>query len=83
MRENTYLIGSNITSYNRLFTTLDGSGHFYDFSGNDEIFNKKDDTIQNVMKEDTKQLLLQENDFYIAGSVLTATLLITGIYLAR
>jgi hypothetical protein len=35
------------------------------------------------MKEDTKQLLLQENDFYIAGSLLTATLLISGIYLAR
>jgi hypothetical protein len=83
MRQNTDVIGSNITGYNRLFTTLDGSGYFYDFSGNDEIFTKEDDTIRNVMKEDTKQLLLQENDFYIAGSLLTATLLISGIYLAR
>lgn len=54
----------------------------YDFSGN-QPFIMEDTSIQNVMQQDTKQLLLQENNFYIAGSLLTATLLITAIYLAR
>jgi hypothetical protein len=54
----------------------------YDFSGN-QPFNMEDTSIQNVMQQDTKQLLLQENNFYIAGSILTTTLLITAIYLAR
>ena len=54
----------------------------YDFNGNQE-FTMEDTTTQTAMQQDTKQLLLKENDFYIAGSILTTTLLIGAIYLAR
>jgi hypothetical protein len=81
MNANREIIGNTITDYNSVRAILNRNNK-YDFSGN-QPFSMEDTTLQKVMQQDTKQLLLQENDFYIAGSILTTTLLITAIYLAR
>jgi hypothetical protein len=74
-------IKNSIDQYNTVYNIMNNNAK-YDFSGN-QPFNMEDNSLQNVMQQDTKQLLLQENNFYIAGSILTTTLLITAIYLAR
>jgi hypothetical protein len=81
MKINDNVINNKITYHNHMYNTLNNNNK-YDFNGN-QPFTMEDNSIQNTMHQDTKQLLLQENNFYIAGSILTATLLITGIYLAR
>jgi len=81
MNINRSTIGQTINDYKTIYDTLNQNNK-YDFSGNQQ-FTMEDASIQTAMQQDTKQLLLQENDFYIAGSVLTATLLIGAIYLAR
>jgi hypothetical protein len=81
MNTNREIIGSTITDYNTLYNVVNKNNK-YDFSGN-QPFSMEDNSLQNVMQQDTKQLLLQENDFYIAGSILTTTLLVSAIYLAR
>jgi hypothetical protein len=81
MNRNKEQIRRKINNYKHINSKLN-SHEKYDFSGN-QPFSMEDTTILNVMQEDTKQLLLQENNFYIAGSILTTTLLISAIYLAR
>ena len=81
MNTNQRIIGNTIVDYKSVYRTLNNNNK-YDFSGN-QPFSMEDNSLQKVMQQDTKQLLLQENDFYIAGSILTTTLLITAIYLAR
>jgi hypothetical protein len=81
MNTNREIIGSTITDYKTLYNVVNNNNK-YDFSGN-QPFSMEDNSLQKVMQQDTKQLLLQENDFYIAGSILTTTLLVSAIYLAR
>ena len=81
MNTNRANITNAIDQYQTTYNSVN-SNIKYDFSAN-QPFTMEDTSIQNVMQQDTKQLLLQENNFYIAGSLLTATLLITAIYLAR
>jgi hypothetical protein len=80
MNKNKDIIESKIINYKNIYNSLNNDK--YDFSGN-QPFVMEDTSIQNVMQDDTKQLLLQENNFYIAGTILTATLLVSAIYLAR
>jgi hypothetical protein len=79
--KNNANLDNNMAQYSQLYNLMSAKDR-YDFSGNQE-FSMEDRTIQNRMKQDTKELLLQENNFYIAGSLLTATLLLSGIYLAK
>ena len=81
MGTNQANLQNTIDQYERTRNILNSSDK-YDFSGN-QPFSMEDTSIENVMQQDTKQLLLKENDFYIAGSILTTTLLIGAIYLAR
>jgi hypothetical protein len=81
MNANEGNIDSTISQYNYYHGIMNNNNK-YDFSGN-QSFTMEDISIQNVMQQDTKQLLLQENNFYIAGSILTTTLLVSAIYLAR
>jgi len=81
METNQTNLQNTINQYNETRNILNKSEK-YDFSGN-QHFTMEDTSIQNAMQQDTKQLLLQQNDFYIAGSILTTTLLIGAIYLAR
>jgi hypothetical protein len=81
MTQNRSTIDQTITQYTNTRNILNRYDK-YDFKGNQQ-FTMEDTTIQTAMQEDTKQLLLRENDFYIAGSILTTTLLIGAIYLAR
>jgi hypothetical protein len=81
MGTNQTNLQNTIDEYNATRSILN-SNEKYDFNGY-QPFNMEDTSIQNAMQQDTKQLLLKENDFYIAGSILTTTLLIGAIYLAR
>ena len=81
LNANRASIGEKIQQYNTIYNDVN-KDYKYDFNKNQQ-FTLEDTSIQQVMQQDTKQLLLQENNFYIAGSILTATLLIGAIYLAR
>lgn len=81
LNANRATIGEKIQQYNAIYNDVNIDNK-YDFN-KDQEFTLEDTSIQRVMQQDTKQLLLQENNFYIAGSILTATLLIGAIYLAR
>lgn len=81
MKTNRTNIGKTIGQYYHTRNSLNRHNK-YDFNQNQE-FTIEDTSIQTTMQQDTKQLLLRENDFYIAGSILTTTLLISAIYLAR
>lgn len=45
----------------------------------DILLHEKDKTTKDVVLEDTNQILLQQNNMYLIGSIATATLLIAAI----
>ena len=55
----------------------------YDFSGSQPIVFSGNTDLNTEMKNDAKQMALQTNNMYIAGSILTTTLLVSAIYLGR
>jgi hypothetical protein len=83
-------LSNNIDAYNRRYATLtetDANGKLrnpqYDFSGNQPIVIQDNSKLESKMQNDTKLLALQTNNMYIAGTILTSTLLISAIYLGR
>jgi hypothetical protein len=75
-------MGENIDKYNTLYTTMNNNA-MYDFSGNQPIAFSGNTDLLTEMKNDSKRLALQTNNMYIAGSILTTTLLVSAIYLGR
>ena len=75
-------ISGNIGKYQDLYNTLNNDAK-YDFSGNQPIVFSGNTDLLTEMKNDSKQLALQTNNMYIAGSILTTTLLVSAIYLGR
>uniref|UniRef100_A0A6C0HHC2 Apple domain-containing protein n=1 Tax=viral metagenome TaxID=1070528 RepID=A0A6C0HHC2_9ZZZZ len=75
-------ISNNIAKYNSLYTTLNNDAK-YDFAGNQQFEINGRTDLMTEMKNDSKQLALQTNNMYIAGSILTTTLLVSAIYLGR
>ena len=76
----TYVdMSNNLDAYYATRNTLNNN-NVYDFSAN-QVFTTEDNSLINAMQHDTKQMALQQNNLYIAGSILTTTLLITAIYL--
>ena len=55
----------------------------YDFNGNQKIVFSGNTDLLTEMKNDSKKIALQTNNLYIAGSILTTTLLVSAIYLGR
>ena len=78
---NYYDISNNIQTYYKLYPQLNNNA-IYDFN-KDQDFQMEPDTLTDQMNKDTRAMALQQNNMYVAGSILTATLLITAIYLAR
>lgn len=75
-------IGRNINKYNKLYKVMNNNAT-YDFSGNQPIVFSGNTDLLTEMKNDSKRLALQTNNMYIAGSILTTTLLVSAIYLGR
>jgi hypothetical protein len=75
-------LSNNIGKYNSLYSILNNDSQ-YDFSGNQPIILNGNTDLNTEMKNDAKQLALQANNMYIAGSILTGTLLLSAIYLGR
>ena len=77
-------IQTNITNYNDVRSTLmNQKDDKYDFNANNRSFSKEDNSLLNAMQQDSKQMALEQTNLYIAGSILTTTLLISAIYLGR
>jgi hypothetical protein len=51
-----------------------------DFIGHDDT---PDQTIQGALKKDINQMLLHENSLYVAGTIMTSSLLVLAIILSR
>jgi hypothetical protein len=80
---NTYAdISGNIGKYQNLHKDLSNDPK-YDFAGDQPIVFSGNTDLLTEMKNDSKQLALQTNNMYIAGSILTTTLLVSAIYLGR
>jgi hypothetical protein len=75
-------ISGNINEYNKLYTIMNNNSE-YDFAGKQPIRLSGDTDLLTEMKNDSKRLALQTNNMYIAGSILTTTLLVSAIYLGR
>ena len=77
-------IQTNITNYNRVRRRMvNEKDDKYDFNANNRSFSKEDNSLLNAMQQDSKQMALEQTNLYIAGSILTTTLLISAIYLGR
>ena len=76
------VISANIDTYNTLYDIMNKNA-VYDFSGNQPVILSGDTDLLTEMKNDSKKLALQTNNMYIAGSILTTTLLVSAIYLGR
>jgi hypothetical protein len=77
-------IQTNINNYNDTRNQLiNQKDDKYDFNANNKSFSKEDNSLLNAMQQDSKQLALEQTNLYIAGSILTTTLLISAIYLGR
>jgi hypothetical protein len=75
-------ISNNISKYKDVYNVVSNDAK-YDFSGDQDIVLDGPTDLLTEMKNDSKQLALQTNNMYIAGSILTTTLLISAIYLGR
>ena len=75
-------ISGNIDKYNEVYNVMNNDAQ-YDFSGSQPIVFSGNTDLNTEMKNDAKQLALQTNNMYIAGSILTTTLLVSAIYLGR
>ena len=75
-------ISNNISKYKNVYNAV-SSDSIYDFKGDQQIVLNGPTDLLTEMKNDSKQLALQTNNMYIAGSILTTTLLISAIYLGR
>jgi hypothetical protein len=79
MNQNYNNIAGNIANYNTMKDILDQNAK-YDFNASLPVLSENN-TMADGLKQDTQTMALGQNNFYIAGTILSATLLITGIYL--
>jgi hypothetical protein len=73
---------ANINTYMAKRNTLTANPK-YDYNGSQPIELGDTSTLQSKMQDDAKALALQTNNMYMAGSILTTTLLISAIYLGK
>jgi hypothetical protein len=77
----TSLAASKLGSYNSNFN--DPNSYIPSKYVISESFNKPDYTINDGIKHDLDQLIFQQNSIYALGTIIAATLIIAGIFLAR
>ncbi len=79
LREKSNNIDSAVQRY---FQYRTNNPDLYTPDEKDLLFYEKDKTTKDVVLEDTNQLLLQQNNAYLIGSVTAATLLIAAIMIS-
>ena len=79
MNQNYTDLSNNIGVYNDTRNILLGDNK-YEFDSSIPV-NTENPTLSDGLNKDTQVMALGQNNFYIAGTILSATLLITGIYL--
>ena len=82
---NYHELNSNINSYNTLHPTVNGPYDAIDDQGHlNYIYNDKpSNKLEDIRFEDSKQQLIMENNLYIVGTILTASLLIGCVVLSN
>ena len=79
MDQNYNTLTNNIVNYNTTRDVLVKNAK-YDFDSSLPV-RTENNTMADGLKKDTQMMALGQNNFYIAGTILSTTLLITGIYL--
>ena len=79
MNQNYTDLSNNIGVYNDTRNILLGDNK-YEFDSSIPV-NTENPTLSDGLNKDTQVMALGQNNFYIAGTILSATLLITGLYL--
>jgi hypothetical protein len=90
LNQNYQDLCNNIVKYSQLRDTLNNDKNS-DFSGNIPFLYNGDtnpikynnSTLNDEMQKDSKLMIAKINDLFIAGTILTSTLLICAIYLGR
>lgn len=81
MNTNNTTFSNNLTTHISTYTDLSNSP-IYQFSKDHNDFNNKKKSVLEVANDDLDELLVQQNNMYIIGTITTATLLITAILLS-
>jgi hypothetical protein len=80
VNKNYNQLSTNISDYNEKHKVLLRNAK-YDFDPTLPVMPDSNTTLVDGLKNDTKMVALGQNNFFIAGTILSTTLLITGIYL--
>ena len=72
-------LSNNITDYNNKRKNLLDKNSLYDFSGNTFFLQNKEQKTEDVILEDTNEILLQQNTMYTLGSILAVSLFIVAL----
>lgn len=81
MNANNTTFSNNLTTYDNTYTNL-SSNRVYQFRAEHTDFNNKPKSVLETANDDLDELLIQQNNMYIIGTITTATLLITAILLS-
>ena len=73
-------ISGNIDQYNVVRNIMDSDSK-YDFNKDQRIVKTDETDLKTEMQKDAQLMALEANNMYIAGSILTATLLVSALYL--
>jgi hypothetical protein len=82
INQNFYDISNNINQYYALRNKLHSNSR-YDFNSNQPFMQDAGNSLSEEMQKDSQLMALKLNNLYIAGSILTTTLLVSAIYLGR
>jgi hypothetical protein len=82
INQNFYDISNNINQYYALRNKLHNNSR-YDFNSNQPFMQDAGNSLSEEMQKDSQLMALKLNNLYIAGSILTTTLLVSAIYLGR
>jgi hypothetical protein len=85
MSTNTNELKSKIINYNSIYNKLksDPSYKFTVESTNSDILTQESPSLMDRMNKDLNEMLMQQNNLYLMGTVSTATLLIIAIILSK
>lgn len=81
MNANNTTFSNNLNTYNSTYTDLSNNA-VYQFRAEDTDFNNTKKSLLETANDDLNELLIQQNNMYIIGTITTATLLITAILLS-
>jgi hypothetical protein len=81
MEANNTTFTNNLTSYNTTYDDL-SKNSVYQFRAEHTDFNNTKKSLLETANDDLDELLIQQNNMYIIGTITTATLLITAILLS-